>query len=66
MATLAANVLTLADWAKTRDPDGKTADIVELLSQTNPILDDILYVEGNESTGHRIPGLAARRCARFP
>ena len=54
MATLAANVLTLADWAKTRDPDGKTADIVELLSQTNPILDDILYVEGNESTGHRI------------
>ena len=54
MSTLASNVLTLADWAKTRDPNGKTAEIVELLSQTNPILDDMIYVEGNESTGHRI------------
>lgn len=54
MSTLGAKVLTLADWAKTRDPNGKTADIVELLSQTNPILDDMVYVEGNEATGHRI------------
>lgn len=53
MATLAANVLTLADWAKRLDPDGKTSDIVELLSQTNDILPDMMWMEGNLPTGHR-------------
>ena len=53
MSVLATNVLTLADWAKTRDPDGKTAKIVELLSQTNSILEDMMWMEGNLPTGHR-------------
>ena len=54
MALLNANVLTLADWAKRLDPDGKVPDIVELLSQTNEILDDMLWSEGNLPTGHRV------------
>jgi len=53
MATLASNALTLADWAKRKDPDGKVAAIVELLGQTNEVLDDMLFVEGNLPTGHR-------------
>lgn len=53
MATLSSNALTLIDWAKRKDPDGKTASIVELLQQTNEILDDMLWVEGNLPTGHR-------------
>lgn len=53
MATLGANVLTLADWAKRLDPDGKTPQIVELLSQTNEILNDMLWKEGNLPTGER-------------
>ena len=53
MSTLAANVLTLADHAKRLDPDGKTSAIVELLSQTNEILLDMLFMEGNLPTGHR-------------
>jgi len=53
MATLAANVLTLADWAKRLDPDGKVDAIVEMLSQTNEILTDMLFMEGNLPTGHR-------------
>jgi hypothetical protein len=53
MATLGANALTLADWAKRLDPDGKVPAIVELLGQTNEILDDMLFVEGNLPTGHR-------------
>ena len=53
MATIAQYVLTLADWAKRLDPDGKTPDIVELLSQTNEILEDMLWAEGNLPTGHR-------------
>ena len=54
MATLASNALTLLDWAKRLDPDGKVPTIVELLSQTNSILDDMLWREGNLPTGHRI------------
>lgn len=54
MATLGANVLTLADWAKRLDPDGKVPAIVELLSQTNEILTDMMWMEGNLPTGHRI------------
>lgn len=53
MATIGENVLTLADWAKRLDPDGKTSAIVELLSQTNEILLDKLYKEGNLPTGER-------------
>lgn len=53
MAELGASILTLADWAKRLDPDGKVPDIVELLSQTNDILKDMLWKEGNLPTGHR-------------
>lgn len=53
MATLSSNALTLADHAKRVDPEGKIPKIVELLSQSNEILDDMLFVEGNLPTGHR-------------
>lgn len=53
MATLSSTVLTLADWAKRREDDGKVAAIVELLSQTNEILEDSLWMEGNLPTGHK-------------
>lgn len=53
MAIKGTNALTLADHAKRMDPDGKIPAIVELLSQTNPILTDMVYVEGNLPTGHR-------------
>jgi hypothetical protein len=50
---LAANIATLVDWAKRLDPDGKTSEIVELLGQTNEILADMQWMEGNLPTGHR-------------
>ncbi len=53
MATLSSNALTLADHAKRMDPDGKVPVIVEMLSQTNEMLDDMLFMEGNMVTGHR-------------
>ncbi len=54
MSTLSVLALTLMDWAKRLDPNGKTAVIVELLSQTNEILTDMLWKEGNLPTGERI------------
>ncbi len=53
MAILANNVMTLADWGKRLDPGGKVPDIIEMLAQTNPILEDMLFLEGNLPTGHR-------------
>lgn len=54
MSTLASNVLTLKDWAKRLDPDGKVPSIVELLGQTNSVLEDMLWAEGNLPTGSRV------------
>lgn len=53
MGALNAGVLTLIDWAKRLDPDGKVPVIVELLNVTNEILMDMLWREGNLPTGHR-------------
>ncbi len=53
MATLANGVLTLADWAKRLDPEGKVPVVAELLSQRNQILEDAVFQEGNLPTGHR-------------
>ena len=54
MAVKGNRVLTLADWAKRLDPKGNVPDIVEMLMQTNDILDDLVFVEGNLPTGHRV------------
>ena len=54
MATLSNTALTLADWAKRTDPDGRVPVVAELLSQTNEILEDAVFMEGNLPTGHRV------------
>ena len=46
--------LNLLDWAKRTDPDGTAPIIANLLSQTNAILQDATYVQGNLPTGHRV------------
>lgn len=67
MATIGSTVATLLDWAKRRDPNGKTADIVEMLGQTNEILLDALWKEGNQAMGNRttvrtsLPTITARQ-----
>lgn len=53
MAVLATTHPTLLDFANRQDPDGKIAAIVELLNQTNEILDDMVWVEGNLPTGNK-------------
>ncbi len=53
MATIGSLALTYADWAKRMDDGYRVASIIELLSQTNEILDDILVMEGNLPTGHK-------------
>jgi hypothetical protein len=53
MAIQGTNIVTLADLAKRYDKDGKIDKIVEMLNETNEVLDDMAVVEGNLPTGHR-------------
>jgi len=53
MATVGGLALTYADWAKRMDEGYRVAAIIELLSQSNEILDDMLVIEGNLPTGHK-------------
>ena len=53
MATLATTHPTLLDVTKRLDPNGKIDTIAELLAETNEIIDDMVWIEGNLSTGHR-------------
>jgi len=52
MATI-GTLHTLQDWAKRLDPDGKTSFIAEVLSQSNEMLTDMLWKEGNLPTGEQ-------------
>jgi hypothetical protein len=55
MATLPskAGAVTMTDIARSIDPDGKPAKLVELMTQANEILIDMTFIEGNLPTGHQ-------------
>lgn len=53
MAVLATQNPTLMDHAKALDPDGSIAAVVEILNQTNEMLADMTFIEGNLPIGHR-------------
>lgn len=48
-----AGAVTLTDFAKSIDPNGSTATVIELLNQSNEILADMTWMEGNLPTGHQ-------------
>lgn len=52
MVTIGA-AANLLDFARRSDDGGKIEKIIELLQQENPVLKDMLWVEGNLPTGHR-------------
>lgn len=54
MATLSTTNPTLADVAARLGPDGKIdPNIVEMLNETNEILDDMTFIEANGFTEHK-------------
>jgi len=54
MAAIGTGNPTLLDQIKRTDPDSKIAQIVEALSENNPILMDATFKEGNLPTGERV------------
>lgn len=53
MATLATYNPTLLEVTKRLDPNGKIDTIAEILTETNEVLQDMVWIEGNLPTGHR-------------
>lgn len=53
MAAIGATNLTLLDLAKRRDPNDQIARIIEMLAQTNEVLEDMTFMEGNLISGHQ-------------
>lgn len=52
MTTLASTHPTLMDLKSRLEPNGQVSKVIEMLNQTNEILDDAVWIEGNELTGH--------------
>ena len=48
-----SSLYNLVDVAKALDPQGNIAAVAEILNESNEILNDIPWVEGNLPTGHR-------------
>lgn len=67
MTVLATQLHTLVDVATRTDPQGNTARIAELLTQSNGLLADMNWKEGNLTTGERtvvrtgLPSVAFRQ-----
>ncbi|WP_300379628.1 major capsid protein [Henriciella sp.] len=53
MATLETSHPTLRDLTSRLDPDGKIDAVAEILSETNEMLEDMVWKEGNLETGHK-------------
>lgn len=52
MSTLSATHPTLLDFKAALDPNDKVATVIEMLAQTNEVLQDAVVQEGNLLTGH--------------
>lgn len=50
--TLANTHPTLLDLKSRMDANGNIAQVIEMLHQTNEVLDDMVWIEANELTGH--------------
>lgn len=52
MAGIGNSYITLADKIKRENPDGTIADIIEILAQQNPMVQDMVAVQCNDGTSH--------------
>ena len=52
-SALGVTYLNLVDATKLQDPDGGIADVIEVIAESNVMLQDANMIEGNLVTGHR-------------
>jgi len=52
MATVGQTYLQLADYYRRTEPNGQIAEVIDMLTEINPILDDAVSVECNDGSQH--------------
>ena len=52
MATVGSTYLQLADYYRRQDGKGQIAEVVEILAEINPILEDGMALECNNGAAH--------------
>lgn len=52
MATVGTSYLTLADLYRKMDGGGQIAEVIDMLAEINPIMDDSIAVECNDGSSH--------------
>lgn len=57
MAAIGDAAPTLLDVAKMVDPNGRLAQVVNLMKQRSAIVEDATWMEGNMPTGHRVTSM---------
>jgi hypothetical protein len=53
MATIASTKVTYKDIVSAQLPDGTVANVIEILSEMNPIINDAIVLESNMDSAHR-------------
>ena len=61
----AANCYTLAEMKQFYDQDGKLSELINMLAQDNPMLDHMLWKQGNQTNGHKGKILTSLPTAAF-
>lgn len=52
MATVGTSYLQLADVYRREGPDGQIAEVIDMLAEINPIMDDAITVQCNDGASH--------------
>jgi hypothetical protein len=52
MATVGQSYLDLADYYRKLDGNGQIAEVIDMLAEINPIMDDAITVECNDGSSH--------------
>ncbi len=53
MATLGTSTVTMLDFKRRLDENDKIAGLIELLAESNEMIQDMVWLEGNLPTGHK-------------
>lgn len=65
MALIGGGANTLIDLASNLDKNGQPVKIIEMLTNAHEVVNDMLWIEGNQTTGHKVTSRTTIPSASF-